>query len=615
MRALSIRLKVMITTGLVVLVLLLIYSALTYNQTRNQIVSNVRGEIDLIGTNLSTFVTDWIDSKHTILESASAFSNDRNNHDQILKQGQTAGNFLYMYIGSTEGEMIMIPKENLPDDYDPRTRPWYEQAQSTNGKILTEPYVDASSGELVLSFARPTSIGVIAADIGMNVVASEVLGIDLGDTGQAIMVDAQDNILIHQDQAFYGNSLNDLISEGSLSSDVSEINLSGTQYLAARYPVEGTPWSIVILIETQDAFSELATARVASLILSIIIIGIVTLTVSVVVSYLLRPIKKLADTMEDISKGDADLTQRLAVESEDEIGKLSHSFNNFIESIHHMVIDVIDGTAQLEELAKQSNDTASQNNNSIQLQQEEITQVAAAINEMSSTSATVADNAKITADSAESAQQESEVSETNASDNRQRMIGLTDQIDQTTVVINQLNDHAQQINTILATIQGIAEQTNLLALNAAIEAARAGEQGRGFAVVADEVRALSQRTHEATGEIQSMIESLGGQTTSAVTQMQKSKTLVEETMDTAKRVSESQAAIKNAISEINTQAISIAEASREQNTATEEINRITQAIQDASQHLADNVESAHYLAEQLHNIGANVQEHLSRFKT
>jgi methyl-accepting chemotaxis protein len=615
MKSLSVKQKLTFATALVVLVLLSIFSVLNYSQAKNRIVSNVNADITQIGQSLSGFVSDWIGTKHSILASASLFSSNRNNHDQILEQGQKAGDFLYMYIGSDKGEMIMIPKEDLPDDYDPRTRPWYKQALNENAPILTAPYVDASSGGLVLSFARPTSIGVIAADIGMNVVATEVLNINFGETGRAMMTDSAGTILIHEDETFFEQTLDSVISEGTVTESVSEITMGDKTLLAASFPVTGTPWSIVVTVEKGDALSELNQLTLNSWIMTIIILVAVIFAVSLLMNLLLNPLKDVTTALKDISSGDADLTQRLEIRSDDEIGQLSEYFNNFIESIHRMVIDVIDSAAQLDELSKQSHSTATGNNNAIQNQQAEITQVAAAIHEMSSTSAIVADNAKITADSAENAQGESELSEKNATENRQRMSGLTDQIDETTSVINQLNDHAQQINTILATIQGIAEQTNLLALNAAIEAARAGDQGRGFAVVADEVRALSQRTHEATGEIQSMIEALSSQTSSAVVQMEKSKSLVEDTMTTAQAVSTSQIAIRDAILNINQQAITISEASREQNSATEEINKITQAIQDESQQLSENVESAYVLSEQMNELGQHVQNHLERFRT
>lgn len=215
---------------------------------------------------------------------------------------------------------------------------------------------------------------------------------------------------------------------------------------------------------------------------------------------------------------------------------------------------------------------------------------------------------------AQSASTEGENGMANARENKRRMNNLTEQIDTATGVIRQLDDQAQQINTILATIQDIAEQTNLLALNAAIEAARAGEQGRGFAVVADEVRALSQRTHEATGEIQTMIETLQGQTQNAVSIMDKSKDLTGETANSAEEVTNSLTSIAESIRDISERASTIAEASREQNTATEEISRIATAIQDASNQLAENIDQATAQSDELHDLSDAIRANLSRFK-
>lgn len=615
MKSLSVKQKLIMSVAAVILILITPFAIINYQLSGNREISSVENEITQAGEDLSKYIGEWIDTKLGVLAAASEFSEEWDVHDRLLEQARMAGRYLYLYFGTTDGQMIMQPQETLPDDYDPRTRPWYQQAMASNQPIITEPYVDASSGDLVISFAQQTAIGVIAGDIKMTEIVEEVLSVDLGNSGLAMLTNPSGKVIIHPDEAFIDQNLNDFVLDGALTNEVTNLKIDGTTVLGASFDIPGSDWNIVVTVDRDEALASLSGIAVRSFLLTLAIVVIVSLVLAIVITALLKPLDALQVALEDISAGDGDLTQRLEVKSDDEIGRLSKAFNNFIESIHHLIIDVIDSATQLEELAKQSNHTAGENSSAIQNQQDEISQVAAAIHEMSSTSSTVADNAKVTADSAEKALSETSTSESNANENRDRMHNLTDQIEDTAKVITQLNEQAQQINTILATIQGIAEQTNLLALNAAIEAARAGEQGRGFAVVADEVRALSQRTHEATGEIQSMIETLGGQTSSAVTQTEKSKDLVEQTMTTAAAVSSSQTLIKEAINDINAQAISIAEASREQNSATEEINRITQAIQEQSQQLASNVESAHSLSEQLHELGSKVQSHLSRFRT
>jgi methyl-accepting chemotaxis protein len=615
MKSLSVKQKLIMSVAAVILILITPFAIINYQLSGNREISSVENEITQAGEDLSKYIGEWIDTKLGVLAAASEFSEEWDVHDRLLEQARMAGRYLYLYFGTTDGQMIMQPQETLPDDYDPRTRPWYQQAMASNQPIITEPYVDASSGDLVISFAQQTAIGVIAGDIKMTEIVEEVLSVDLGNSGLAMLTNPSGKVIIHPDEAFIDQNLNDFVLDGALTNEVTSLKIDGTTVLGASFDIPGSDWNIVVTVDRDEALASLSGIAVRSFLLTLAIVVIVSLVLAIVITALLKPLDALQVALEDISAGDGDLTQRLEVKSDDEIGRLSKAFNNFIESIHHLIIDVIDSATQLEELAKQSNHTAGENSSAIQNQQDEISQVAAAIHEMSSTSSTVADNAKVTADSAEKALSETSTSESNANENRDRMHNLTDQIEDTAKVITQLNEQAQQINTILATIQGIAEQTNLLALNAAIEAARAGEQGRGFAVVADEVRALSQRTHEATGEIQSMIETLGGQTSSAVTQTEKSKDLVEQTMTTAAAVSSSQTLIKEAINDINAQAISIAEASREQNSATEEINRITQAIQEQSQQLASNVESAHSLSEQLHELGSKVQSHLSRFRT
>lgn len=614
MKKLTIQLKLTIGTVFAVLIMQVITGVIGFQQSKTLLENTVQYEINTAGQTLVRSIDAWQSSKLAVLNSTGQFTTSSQLND-VLLQGAQAGGFLYMYLGSEQGKMIIQPFVDLPADYDPRTRPWYQDAVKSSDPILTAPYVDAASGELVMSFAQAVSNGVIASDIAMTDVVNSVVNLEFGETGQAMLVDASNNVLVHKNIELIGKSIDEIFQGGKITAEISEVTNSGQTMLVAGYAIKGTPWRVIISIQKSDALSGLSQLIVQTLLLSVITLVVVAVVLIIMIKVSLAPLANLAKSMRDIASGDADLTRRIPVTSEDELGQLSRYFNNFIESIHSMVIQVIDSAAQMQVLSKESHQVSTENNNQVHQQQSEIAQVAAAIHEMSAIAASVAENAAHTAEAAENAQKETQASENNANQNKAQMGELTHEIDTTTDVIDKLNQHAQQIATILATIQGIAEQTNLLALNAAIEAARAGEQGRGFAVVADEVRALSGRTHEATGEIQTMIEALKTQTQAAVSQMGRAKSLVENTMEAANKVSVSQANINLVIQGIKDQALSISSSSQEQNLATDEINRITQAIQEAAHELASNVTAAHQQAEELDALGLAVQAQLTRFRT
>lgn len=610
----NIRTRLMVGVALSVLLLVAINGVYNYQQARSALVDSVSDTVQRSGTSTRRFVSTWLSNKAQIVDSAAQAITEVKTPIPVLVQGSNAGNFLYMYLGTRTGEMIMFPDETLPDDYDPRTRPWFEQAQKEQQRIITAPYVDASSGDLVMSFAQPVGSDVLAADVALTDIVQEVLGVELGASGYAALVDGDNNFLVHPEENRLGESLTGLIGGARLTTSATEVSVDGEDWLSAAYPIEGSDWQVVLLVKSSEAFSDLGTLALSNTLVSALTILIVTIVSGFLISYLLRPLAGLDSAMSDIAQGEADLTRRLTVVRDDEIGSLSRSFNQFVESVHQLVSESLGYSHELETLSESSHKNARANNDAIQLQQSEISQVAAAINEMSSTSAEVAQNAGDTAEAARKASKESQNGMGNAAENRTRMDTLTGQIDTATGVIGKLDEQALEINTILSTIQNIAEQTNLLALNAAIEAARAGDQGRGFAVVADEVRALSQRTHQATGEIQTMIETLQEQTQQAVSIMNSSKTLTDETASSAQQVTSSLNVIAESIEDISSRAQSIAEASREQNIATEEISRIATAIQDASNQLADNVDQATVQSDELHGVSRKIRQNLSRFK-
>ena len=233
---------------------------------------------------------------------------------------------------------------------------------------------------------------------------------------------------------------------------------------------------------------------------------------------------------------------------------------------------------------------------------------------MSATAVEVASNAEQTAEAARSSSSSCEHGKQVIARNQRSITDLATQVEQASNIIQELEKNAQEINTILSTIQGIAEQTNLLALNAAIEAARAGEQGRGFAVVADEVRVLSQRTHSSTVEIRSMIETLQRNTQGAVSTMHEGQLLAQNSVDDANNATQALEQITASINQISDMATQISSAAEEQRAVTDEVSRNIQAVKDVSDELAVDADSSRHLSEQLKNISGELSNQVGMFR-
>ena len=287
---------------------------------------------------------------------------------------------------------------------------------------------------------------------------------------------------------------------------------------------------------------------------------------------IVAPINEVVFALRDIAEGEGDLTRRLKVNTNDELGQLASWFNTFVEKIHDVVVQFRDTANDLSSSATELNTQSGSTSNSITGQQKEIEQVETAMKEMSQTVQEVADSVASSANDAEEADKESKTGREVVGETMHAIEALASDIEAASQVITKLQQDSDAIGSVLDVIRGIAEQTNLLALNAAIEAARAGEQGRGFAVVADEVRTLASRTQESTQEIHDMIERLQSGSKEAVLVMDKGRAQAHASVETADKARVSLAAITGAVGTIKDVSKQIAEASDEQRTMTTDIN-------------------------------------------
>lgn len=366
--------------------------------------------------------------------------------------------------------------------------------------------------------------------------------------------------------------------------------------------------------ESQDLLSFVSGTKV--FVYTMLIIGMgMGLALAWAVSFMITtPLSNAVEAMKDIAEGEGDLTSRLEVNGKDEIGQLAESFNGFIMKVQGLIREVTSSTSQLSAAAEEMSMITSETHNGVQRQQTETALVATAINEMSSTVHEVAQNAETAASGASQADKQSEQGKQIVSSTVSSIKALASEVETASTVIAQLEKDSESIGSVLEVIRGIAEQTNLLALNAAIEAARAGEQGRGFAVVADEVRSLASRTQESTQEIQEMIERLQKGSRDAVTAMEAGQEQAQQTVEQASEAETSLNEISTAVAQINEMNAHIAEASRQQGEVVEEINKnivnITQ-VADESANGADQLSTA---SEEMANLAVNLESQISHFK-
>lgn len=578
--------KITIAASLVLVLVIGLFTINNFTVMRSQTQEQLSSVLSEVSQSVSNNISNWLNSKLDIVVAIADTYSDKDSKQDILEKlllADGAGDFKNVFVGREDGSFVLDDQTiQLPSDYDARQRPWYQLAKQSQSTAFTAPYIDVTTNELTISAVAPVMksgrlLGVAGGDIDMATIAQIVNGIDFLGYGYGFLVDGDSRILSHPQANFNDQHISKLLGTNQpLQQEFADIAVDGKEYLISFVRITGiknVEWYLGVLIDKEVAYASVDSFRLMAVLYMLAGVIAIVIMMHYLLRYLMRPMVKVTEAIKDIAQGEGDLRQRLEVENKDEFGELSEYFNLFIDKIHQSIGQVHSTTHALEESIKRLVDKTD-SSQALYTEQTQLTDaVVTAINELASSAAEISNNASEASSLATDASGQVLTSKASLESNITSINKLSEKMQAAEDEVLHLEEHTTNIGQVLEVIKGVSEQTNLLALNAAIEAARAGEAGRGFAVVADEVRQLAQRTQESTAEIEQTIGRLQDGASSAVSIMKESLVETGASVSLAKQAGEKMETITQFISSIDDANHMVATATSEQTNVTSAIDR------------------------------------------
>ena len=555
----------------------------------------------------------------------------------------------YWYKNSNNEALLKIKSEQQINDValaasGQKKNIWYTCSITHKRMCVIEPYVFENAGKmnLISTITVPLRkgkevIGVMGIDLKIDVLQEYAQSADhaLFDGAGEVNIISSNGLLVggSAGSAAIGKSVS---ADSNMPAQLGQWLSDGVpqsqwradqQALTVFMPIKlgATNWGIIITMPRESVMADAIAlnrllAEQASATFNIqVITGISVTLIGLFVIWLaslrlVAPIKKVVARLQDIATGEGDLTQRLDVKSADEIGELATWFNRFLDKLQGTIKQVIEATDTMSGTSKEACKMAEQSRQGSEAQFKEVDMVATASEEMTQTSALVVENANGAVKVASQAEQSAQSGQAIVQQSANSMQELVDRMAMAVPVALELEKNSNNINEILSVIEGISDQTNLLALNAAIEAARAGEQGRGFAVVADEVRLLAGRAHDSAGQIRAVIEQLQSGTRSVSNAISEGNHLAVETAEKITRAVTSLTDISAFVTDIQSMNSEIAGAAEEQKSVSAEVNGNVSNIRALSQTILEQSTATENIGQNIATLSEQQQVLVGQFK-